>query len=465
MGICKEVIRCDSFIKQYASWDKKLDEKLKKTITETEHRFLLDSTDDKTGGIYINDYEWLMLNDDNPWKKAFGEKKDFGYKYILNDIDKVILRGAWNYYYLLSYKGRFDPVTIDFISSWIEHYLCFFNGFTWSSISVNTNSEKKCFLGLLDNLRNYYLVLLNMYIIVNYTGGDDSTICVMMKDDEVISIIFNALKSVYLSMRELSCDKCRKYFFDLSSWHTKLIDITAIIKKVVFVKSLPVSVANKCLKSHRECDSFFEMLLTCELFFSKRRAIRDFVGVLFGGIEIPLVAKSLYEDRVSDIGFISLEGFFQDRHNMNGSFQRFVGQKILNKQNITLCDDNVLTGNTIDSVIRYLGLSDNDDYDILIIRRTPCNRIYHLLQYKSVINLDLYQVKIEGLLFKTHYSKIRKGTNNCGMYLDDLYRFDCSKEHLYELIFLNGVFDKKSRVNKYYKIREIEYEQLSSVIQ
>lgn len=459
--ITKRIYSKNSYTKEYASFDEKLDLRSKKLIRDSQFHFLCDSCDKLTGGVYLKDYEWVLLDEKNPWKKIYSSKEGNCYKYILNDEDRVILRGAKTYYYLLAYKGRFNNVDKMHIVDWLNNYAEFFRSVPWKTISISNNIERKCFAGLLDNIRNYFLVILNMYIIIRYTEELDSTILLYYSKDSVFKQIFDALSQVYKLWIEISVDAFSEINCSLVMVNDSIKTITNQINELITNTQLTTVVANKCFKSHRECDSFWENILTLEDYFERHTETTTMIGVLFGGIETPLIAKSIYPDYISDIGLISLEGFFQARHNNSKRIRTKAIENVVSPEIITFCDDNILTGKTADAVLDYFGGIKTEKYRFLIIRRTPCNRIFHILSQNRVINTALYPDTIDGLLFTTQYTKIKAGTNIYGMYLNELYHFDYAKEHIYKLIYLNGLFNDRSRVNKFYRFGEIEYEYLS----
>ena len=79
-----------------------------------------------TGAVYFKDYEWNELRD-SELKKALSKEENNIYKYILFLDDGVILRGAYIYYYFLTYIPRLEPTYKEDIIKWYMNVKSFLN--------------------------------------------------------------------------------------------------------------------------------------------------------------------------------------------------------------------------------------------------------------------------------------------------------------------------------------------------
>lgn len=120
-------------------------------------------------------YEWITIPDNNLLKQLWLTCNDSSLCYSMYDNENILLRGSSIYYYFYP-KGihdkntREDITTKEMIYEWLNNNMEFFSK---SLIAINNTSDindlnnVKMILGLIDNIRNYLLILLNQRIINN----------------------------------------------------------------------------------------------------------------------------------------------------------------------------------------------------------------------------------------------------------------------------------------------------------
>lgn len=129
--------------------------------------------DKSSGSITIPMYEWIMISDENPLKKFWSKSTSTSLNYAMYDNDSILLRGSKVYYYFLSHrehdeKTGIDLTTKEMVYEWLEN----FDEFCCDAIKaiektedINELNNCKMILGIIDNIRNQLLILLNYQII------------------------------------------------------------------------------------------------------------------------------------------------------------------------------------------------------------------------------------------------------------------------------------------------------------
>ncbi len=140
--------------------------------------------DPDSGSVIIPMYEWELIEDDNPLKKFFEKRKNNNFSYILRDNQNIMLRGSTTYYYFLANRfnifdkrkdKEIDFTSKDNVESWFNNYSVFIKesiNALLKSNDLNDIVNKKMILGILDNIRNILLILINANINTNYDNNN-----------------------------------------------------------------------------------------------------------------------------------------------------------------------------------------------------------------------------------------------------------------------------------------------------
>lgn len=439
----------DTYIKDFSAFDRAMTEKLEKIFEEDKELKDIYSYFDKyIGGVLVPDYIWYAIDDSCVLKSKLQKKDAISqkYKYILHTDNGVLLRGASTYYFLLASKGMYEDVSFNYFLQWMINYNDYFEMFGNVEFNFDNEFDKYIALGVLDNYRNYYLCLINAYIAIQHYNCDN--VLIFNDEDEQIMQLINCLRYIYKNMKKIVTSFTIKndVFYEISCQYqkTKLFFLNFISDHNVESK-----IWNMAFKSYRETDNFAEAYISLSLFNCKDEL--PAIGIMSGGIEIPILMSCLSNMRVTRIGFLLLNSAFPDYHKKISISYDDIGS--LPKQCI-LCDENILTGNTMGLAEKYLSGLNYGVKKYFILRRVSTNRVFHLLSYDKQISLDNLNNYIEGLLFVTRYTKIKEKSNIGGMYYDELYRFDLAKEKLYEIIYINGLYAQNSRVKCFDNVEE-----------
>jgi len=410
-----------------------------------------DIFDEMTGGIYFKDCEWALL-DDTELKNVFATKEENSFVYLLESDNSKILRGCDTYYYLLAYKGKYNNVSLDNINTWNNNNIIFLNKCKKSldNFKIKNYLDRKLVLGLLDNIRGYNLQMLNLYSLFLYNNSTDITFCVDVTSNSNFDK-FNKL-----------IDETNNLMIDVLFKNVKITSLIKLLDEIMLEYTNKIdeinnssgdNFYNKGLKSHREADNFIENYIAAKEYgkhLARNKKV-NLITLLYGGIEIPMLLKMKKKSNIV-IYIMSVEGVYKDRHlrsndKKNQQFECYFNNKI--KGYNVLCDDNVLTGKTIEQTLKILIDNNVIVNEIFVIKHPDMNRIEHLWDSKSYINLNLFHKFIHGGIFSGNYSRVKTNTNYGGTYLDKLGRFDISKDFICKCIYTNERYSKESRINEY----------------
>lgn len=419
--------------------------------------------DSSSGSIKIPMYEWITIPDNNPLKQLWLTYNDSSLCYSMYDNENILLRGSGIYYYFLSQRihdenTREDITTKEMIYEWLNNNMEFFSK---SLIAINNTSDindlnnTKLILGLIDNIRNYLLILLNQQIVSNNIEKNVMANLETLAKDSLTYKLYNNLISTENLMKNISFNENYK----ISS-----IDVENLIKNMILItnefrlkfnKQPDKENYSKDFRAYREIDNFAENFITCYLTLQKDSNIfnKGICGVCYGGLELPIIMKSI-DDRINDVSILkfnknvtgyakkqSLELRFFDI-SKTGGIEIFGIDK---QKEYIILDDNLLTGKTMQlAITTFYDIGINVD-KIVAVRYPGVNRISQMfmpnhgaVDYRHFFNF------IEGLYFSSPYSWRDPYSKN--PYEDSLGIFDLNRRKILECLAKNGDYSKKSEV-------------------
>ena len=419
--------------------------------------------DSSSGSIKIPMYEWITIPDNNPLKQLWLTYNDSSLCYSMYDNENILLRGSGIYYYFLSQRihdenTREDITTKEMIYEWLNNNMEFFSK---SLIAINNTSDindlnnTKLILGLIDNIRNYLLILLNQQIVSNNIEKNVMANLETLAKDSLMYKLYNNLISTENLMKNISFNENYK----ISS-----IDVENLIKNMILItnefrlkfnKQPDKENYSKDFRAYREIDNFAENFITCYLTLQKDSNIfnKGICGVCYGGLELPIIMKSI-DDRINDVSILkfnknvtgyakkqSLELRFFDI-SKTGGIEIFGIDK---QKEYIILDDNLLTGKTMQlAITTFYDIGINVD-KIVAVRYPGVNRISQMfmpnhgaVDYRHFFNF------IEGLYFSSPYSWRDPYSKN--PYEDSLGIFDLNRRKILECLAKNGDYSKKSEV-------------------
>ena len=430
--ICLEHAIQSEYAKEYAKVEKQMNQGKNNKILYfndlINNKFLTvnginDLFDLSSGSIKIPMYEWITIPNDNPLKKLWLSSNSSSLCYSMYDNENILLRGSMVYYYFLSQRvhdenTREDMTTQEMVYEWLNNNIEFF---AKSLIAINnicyTNdlNNTKMILGLIDNIRNYLLILLYQQIVSNNVEKNIMANLETIAKNSLIYKIYQNLLNAENLMRNISFN---------SNYEINHIDVGNLIRNTIlitdefrieFAKQPEKENYSKDFRAYREIDNFAENFITCFLTLQKDTDIsnKGICGVCYGGLELPVIMKSI-DNKISDVSILkfnkNVTGYSKKQTLELRFFDIFKTGNIeifgIDKQKeYILLDDNLLTGKTMQLAITTLYDIGIDVNKIVAVRYPGVNRISQMfMPNHGAIDYRHFFDFIEGLYFSSPYS-------------------------------------------------------------
>lgn len=421
--------------------------------------------DSSSGSIKIPMYEWITIPNENALKKLWLEEdKNFNLRYSMYDNENILLRGSEVYYYFLCQRthdaatGK-DVTTKEIIEEWLVRNKEFLEK---SLIAINNTNDLqnidnvKMILGIVDNIRNYLLIILNQIVLnINYNKSILFNL-ENIDNKELLAKIYKILLKTENMMYNLSLnqnEEINKHDLENLIKNTIIISTNFIYN---FSQQPTKDNYSKEFRAYREIDNFIENYITCYLIQEKDCEIsnKGVCGLCYGGIELPIIMKSI-NPKIKDVSLLkfnkkvtgytnkqSLELRYFDINNSGG-----IDLFGINNKDYILMDDNLLTGKTMQlAITTFYDIGINID-KIVAVRHPGVNRISQMFMPKhGAIDYRHFFNFIQGLYFSSPYSwKDRKSQDP---YEDSLGIFDLNRRKILECLAKNGNYSKNSEVLK-----------------
>ena len=474
--ICLEKIDKGTYRKQYAEIERRINRGRKRAYDSVNWKFnaifnvnngFKDIFDEQSGSVMIPMYEWELIDDDNPLKQFFSmTDADGRYNNMLKDDMNILLRGSKNYYYLLNYRhsipdeqGNFKDFTSqEDALGWIVNYRLYFNrlGETLSNpIDYNDPINKRLILGALDNLRNAALVCLNSALNRDYDPLKCSIVNLEALDkDSHMRKIYELL----LKVHSLMINICSEKDFQISP--VEIQSMCECLNGEILVEEYMRTLMDdeerdysKTYRAYRELDSFAEDYVTASYVYDKTdNPGLGICGISYGGIELPILYKSLFNNCKDVLLFKFPDdiGDYRNKHSVEIRKFSLPDEKI-NTVGVDgdsfyiISDDNILTAKTIQLAINIfydLGLMVNK---VLVVRYPSINRFQQMTSRNhGAAAFGSFFNYIQGLLFPSPYSY--RDNNSQSQYLDSLGVFDLNREKILRCLYKNHDFGEETEV-------------------
>ena len=413
-----------------------------------------------TGAIFFKDYEWEEIKNNN-LKNLFETKVNNSYIYSLPLDNGIILRGPDIYYYFSSDVSRFEKPNLKQIKVWFDNCYCFLDKtiFELNKFKINNNYDIRLLLGVIDNIRNIILLLLNcellsinnnenfIYYLNNHERDIDNYILLVQTYQKLINdLCFNRPLDSKITMGIVALlEKVRLYS---QSTYKKISTIANSF------------ILGKCFNPLREIDNYFENYIVCENAITCAvNEIHDtlneinLIGVLYGGLELPfIITNNQFINLKINIGFIfENHGMYLDRQKKNKTLidKNLKEYGSINKKIPTyIIDDNMMSGVTMQLIYNQLYLNEFTKLlGMIVIRHPNLNRLPQLVHFNTAMNLDMIDKMVFGLITDTPYTKIKFKTNLNNMFVNELNIFSTMTEVFLKALYINNSFIKGSQVD------------------
>ncbi len=420
-----------------------------------------DVFDAKSGAITFKDWEWQRIDDSNELKELFCTNDREKLKYTLDTDAGKILRGCDTYYYFLAYKGKGKDVSGENIYEWLNNNISFMNKASQILLNyqINNSEDAKLLLGVLDNVRNINLMMLNTSIIKNFSSDN-----ILMSFDRYLE---NSEINAWYSLCNRTCELMKRVCFNVEDKEDVVGDTQKVLEKILpLYRGTVLDIMNRkshklnkvCFRSYREIDNFIENYITVDYATQKMQLghpdLKDkdvnFIGIAYGGLELPILARNILNDTYPiNTSVMKLGGKYKDRHQENSLEQnentkvRLLGNDKIAEMHNIVADDNVLTGKTLQIALNLLFVNNVDVEEIVAVRYPSLNRVEQMfLKGHGAIDTTKFFSYIKGLLFPSPYSKLKNVENNT--YLDELGVFNKSRDRILKYLYKNGRYSKDS---------------------
>ncbi len=421
-----------------------------------------DLFDESSGSIKIPMYEWILIDDKNPLKEVWGSFNEDKLLYSLRDDNNYLLRGSKTYYYFLANResiGSNDYTSCDNVFEWYNNNIIFFENI-YNALNQNYGfisiSSKKMILGVLDNIRNILLTIINHNINADYSERN-ILININSKEDGYIYRLYKILYCNDSLMGKMIFSKDKINLKDIINLVDSIIDVLKLDFNK-FKQNLQDKNYSKEYRAYREIDNFAENFITIKFNDEKKDIKGDFgvCGMCYGGLELPIIYKVI-NDKIDDVlllkfnkkvsGYVNKQLMELRKFNINkygGLFQ--VGD--IKNNNIAILDDNMLTGKTIQLAINTLYDEKLNVSNIGIVRYPSVNRIDQMfMNNHAAVDYKLFFDYITGLCFPSPYSW--RDQNNLDPYKDSLGVFDLNRKKIIECLVKNHDYKENSEVHEY----------------
>lgn len=435
--------------------------KISERIEQNWNCEIYDLFDKATGGIFVRDYECYHIT--SALQEAFLEHQGTALIYSCPLDNGILLRGPLVYYYLVCFKEKYRYPTVKSVEQWWENIKVFLEQLE-KAITKDckesdnfTNKGKliqtKFIMGCLDNLRHFVLICMNSKAVLDSYGISD---IIKVKENNYLVRCSEVLSKIHALLVKTSFEKC-----DLIELYNQVLDIIKNVKRIthnIFNELNNIGneeVNAKCLKLHREVDSFIENYVTLKYAAKEiEKELQDekkpiyVYGILNGSVEISIMFVNLVTNHTLEPIYMIIPGDYLTRHGVNDCIAW--NKEMDYDDSCLLIDDNTMTGTTVELAMKYINEQRNSAVKkCILIRHPDINRIAQMDAYKKAISIDFLQNHCVGLLNESPYSKIKSGTNIGGEYLDELGVFTLTGDYFLRFLYKNGIYDKGSEVDNF----------------
>ena len=406
-------------------------------------------------------YEWELIKN-NSLKDLWNINDKDKLYYSIRDDDNYLLRGSKTYYYFLanreSINGK-DNTSLENVIEWHKNNSNFLSN---SIIAIdktndlNSNINKKFILGILDNVRNILLVLMNFIICDQYDNKN-----VLLKLNKNDDSTINRLYKILYFTDELMSQICFDPNLDIDKIKLKMIiNLTnrEIVDNFLNIKNYPITKNySKDFRAYREIDNFIENYVTIELCNKKNNVKQNFgvCGLSYGGIELPII-YSIVNKNIADIlilhfnqnvsGYTNKQLLELRKFNIDNYGGLLISEGI-KSEDIILLDDNILSGKSMQLATNVLYDAKYNVKNINIVRYTKINRIDQMFgKNPGAVDYNLFFDYITGLCFPCPYSW--RDSNSLDQYEDSLGVFDLNRKKILECLAKNGDYFENSEIVK-----------------
>jgi|GEM_PF-2124997 len=443
-----------------------------------------DYIDERTGGFYIHDSEYELLKASSPNHILFRiydshqpsrTSKQPRLKFAVKTDSGLLLRGPLNYYYGLSFRqGKRSEIKSSFARCFSQNRIHFFKTCIYNlkqcrHIDVKDSIVRRTLLGIMDSVRDYLLVLLNIRLQERVTSKD--VLYFFMPKERELFELYGLAKENLIYMYNCLFDNIEANFVDrfLTFMTEKIMPVAQIADTYFYNLELHHFDFKRGCRVWREIDSFYENLIAVDTSINKmlyecnlEKKELLLYGIRYGSLELPIIAAMLLEVKYKYfnikycVGALCLKSNYSKNHEEMLSSKRTLNST--NRRRVCseeyfhiLMDDNLVTGRTLQIAVNMLINHRIYPDRVIVVRYPAINRIRHmLLPNHGAPDPDLFWEYIYGLTSPTPYSRLnhpfsyKKKPDD--KYLDELGEFNKVRKFVLDILFKNGLYTPEGEV-------------------
>ena len=425
-------------------YTKRIQKMLAKPLQDYQLEELFDSL---TGGVVFYDDEWALIDKDDPLKVLFGETDEQScYKYILPLDGKILLRGPDIYYFFSCYLSRFKDPSHKQYEIWFENVVDYLDKASDAIYHHNFYgaSSRRLFLGVLDNIRNVVLILATAEMLCS------------RKDT---SLLFEEADLAWIKTIKICHELMHDFYFSNIDYYNQKLKVENLILEIL--KDMPVVreaitktddgyLLLKSVNPWREADNYLEnfvgMMYVADHMREAKRV--HLIGLLCGGLELPLILGGLLQADVTVSFLFQRTGLYMEK---TAAFQSGVTAALAmseDKESLTIIvDENAQSGISAQLAVQRLDELGIPVHKVALLRAPAIARLEQMKNSGAAITLELFGHSILGGIFPSPYTRLKKGTNYGGMYLDEMGLFSYGAEVFLKALYKNNTFIRDSEVD------------------
>lgn len=441
-----------------------------------------DFIDEQTGAFCVHDAEYALLKAINPEHilfkiydshKVSNKSKQPRLKFALRTDSGLLLRGPLNYYYGLSFRQEGGKnISLVFLNRFNQYRVHFFKCSVnairnCGHIDMKDSIAKRALLGIMDSIRDYLLILINIRL-QEYAGSKDKLYIFTEKDKELNELYILAKQNLTYMYNCLFNNVDANFVRNFRNFITQKILVIAKQAEQYFLTLKNFDYRKGC-RVWREIDSFYENIIAVdtsvnkmlyECGFEKKEVL--LYGIRYGSLELPIITAMLFDVKYKyfnvkySVGALCLKSNYSSNHKGELDTKRTFSS--INRRGINsndyfhiLMDDNLVTGRTIQIAINMLVNRDIYPEKMIVVRYPALNRTKHMfLPNHGAPDPDLFWEYVYGLTSPTPYSRLnhpysyKKIPND--MYLDELGEFNKTRTYVLNLLYKNGLYSLMGEV-------------------
>lgn len=432
-----------------------------------------DICDIETGAVFLSDEDSVIkkiTSSNHPIFKIFDiiciEPKR---KYTLNLNDKVILRGAENYYYGFCYIGDLDVkideiiITLNYVKKFVIIAKKCIQG---EKFYYDNMLDLKLILAILDILRNS--ILTNLFFLLMKENEIQDIYFFEDKKNGLISDMYKLLTEVEEKLIDIIIYQNENLEQNILVLLERFIIIQdKLVKEIITSKKLYQNDLYIRYRKSREADNFIENILCIKdaidsIVFEKKEQLNNIYvfGINYGSLELACIASIVLKKEKINCYNGNIMKKFRKVYIKAANCQKINQSNDVYRNNkYILIDENIMTGSTLENTKEYLKNYELENVDTIIIQYPTVARCKNIIKNVEKEKYLLLMNSIKGLIAPVKYSKMCEyRADFIFPYMDKLGNFDLYKDIILKNLYKNGKYNDGSsvaRISEYYKERFI----------